>query len=797
MRTLLLSAMIPLLSAAPSNEGQIQTFRNPIDAISVGVQSDEIDLEVSGLMNGKWTEWNTFEIEKEFDPTLRESNLVLFSEEVTAVRFRGTTENYLLHPIRISDAPVAYETAAVGSTATPRILTRAQWGADDSLLYRGTPTVRSDEPTDQGDNGGGSVSVREQECETAQLNYPDEFKTSKTVRQTGDGQYYRWPQSYSPSVKQLVVHHTAIKVRGDARTGTERTRALYEYHANSRGWGDIGYHYLVDEKGQIYEGRAGGDYVVGGHAYCNNVGTVGVALLGNFELEQPTQEQMRSLQWLLDHLAKKYDIDVSKSVKFHGKTMPAIVGHGDLVTTACPGYYVRETLEQVLAHVRTGDLFASIAFPQFTSKYSDRTSQRRASRLQNVTSGPHVEAVGSTDLLGRPNSSQSLRVVFKAGNATLTQRARIAAVTRSNNRIGIWQEFGGREIRVRNELLLPEDIRANGSQMIGLRIQFPTQEGNYTVDIGGVEYTLSTSGRRARTLTTEPVRQTFTPSTTRTSGRRVPVVNAAEPASTATIRIRLGYNEQAARIHSSVNPTVNGSVTTSDVDLSVQGDNCVASQNARAIASGIVRIEGGVHTVSSWVQSANRFRGVIECRVIDGQLALINELPLEEYIAGLAEEPDTEPYEKQRAFAIAARSYAAHYMQPENTKFPGMPYDGDDSPARFQKYGGVLFEENNPGWVRAAKSTAGKVIKKNGGIVKTAYFSQDDGRTRSPDEIGWKNFPFAEVFESKPDPWCNGLQMWGHGVGMSGCGAEGQANEGKTAEEILMYYYRGATIEAL
>ncbi len=82
-------------------------------------------------------------------------------------------------------------------------------------------------------------------------------------------------------------------------------------------------------------------------------------------------------------------------------------------------------------------------------------------------------------------------------------------------------------------------------------------------------------------------------------------------------------------------------------------------------------------------------------------------------------------------------------------------------------------------------------------IIRAPYFSVSDGRTRSPLEAGWKDFPYAEIFASKDDPWCKGMPMAGHGVGMSGCGAEGQAKEGRTGEEILEYYYPGATIEEI
>jgi SpoIID/LytB domain protein len=179
---------------------------------------------------------------------------------------------------------------------------------------------------------------------------------------------------------------------------------------------------------------------------------------------------------------------------------------------------------------------------------------------------------------------------------------------------------------------------------------------------------------------------------------------------------------------------------------------------------------------------------------VDGVAALVNELPLEDYMLGLAEEPDTEPFEKQKAFAVAARTYAAWYMEEANRKFPGKPYDGSDSPATFQHYTGLTFERDNPRWLQAVNETGNMILTRNGQIMKPPYFSSDDGRTRSPAEVGWSNFPFAEIFSSKSDPWCDGMELRGHGVGMSGCGAEGQANEGKSYLEILKYYYPGTMI---
>ena len=813
-----LPALVMLLVALAigfrSDNARTFTFEDPIDALSIGVEEDTIELELSARTSRGWTAWQELTIEKEFDPLLRESNLIIFPEPIETIRVRGKTQNYALHPIKVSKDPATFELASSRNMRTPRVLTRRQWGANDAFLFTGSPTTKSDIQEDKSSNGNASsgqdVSGRVRECKEAQVNYPNDFRTAQTLEKDGQGRSYRWAQRYSPKVKLLVVHHTAMTVKDDSRPPVERMRALYQYHANNRNWGDIGYHFVIDEKGQIYEGRNGGSRVVGGHVYCSNVGTVGVALMGNFEKEQPPQVQMQSLKWLLDDLAKKYDINLSRSVRFHGERVDPIVGHKDLIATACPGFYVRETLSQVRKQTIAGNFSDRISFPRIISRTGSRTKDRRSERLRSQVSEPELRVLGSTEITGPPGSQTTFLLTYQAGGKSVSRRSRIAKVERSFERIGVWQEIDGRDVRVRRELILPETLRPSERSTIRMRVQFPSKAGAYTLCIGDITFILKAEGRRLRSVQEKPVSTVATPRR-KSQARLSPDVSTdnTEPGASESsnvvveenmIRIRLGYEGDRASISTTTNPIVNGKRATSrSIDLSRVENKCRATVNRSEIASGIVRIDprNGITIIDSWNRTTNRFRGIIECRIIDGELTLINEIPLEDYLAGLAEEPDTELFEKQRAFAIAARSYAAHYMDPDNRKFPGKPYDGDDSPARFQMYGGVRFEEGNPKWADAVRSTTKQVVTKGGEVVKTAYFSSDDGRTRSPEENGWNGFPFAEVFVSKPDPWCSGMPLYGHGVGMSGCGARGQALEGKSAEEILEYYYPGTVIREL
>src|SRR5437016_1926200 len=61
-------------------------------------------------------------------------------------------------------------------------------------------------------------------------------------------------------------------------------RSIWVLHVQGNGWNDIGYNYLIDPNGVLYEGRGGGDGVMGAHFSCVNSGTMGVALLGTFSV---------------------------------------------------------------------------------------------------------------------------------------------------------------------------------------------------------------------------------------------------------------------------------------------------------------------------------------------------------------------------------------------------------------------------------------------------------------------------------------------------------------------------------
>lgn len=206
---------------------------------------------------------------------------------------------------------------------------------------------------------------------------------------------------------------------------------------------------------------------------------------------------------------------------------------------------------------------------------------------------------------------------------------------------------------------------------------------------------------------------------------------------------------------------------------------------------------------SSGTYNDNVFRGNLHIYPDTDTLLVVNELPLESYMKGIAEVPEQDPEEKRKALAVVARSYVAHYLYSGYKKFEDPRYNASDNPAVFQKYLGYGFEQRSPLWQESLEATRGVVLLHDGVLFRAAYSSctDEDGYRKTPEDIGWKDPYFdtvtgvyTHVYDPKGiDPVRSSKNQCGHGVGLSGLGASGLAGEGKNFMEILNYYYKELT----
>lgn len=119
---------------------------------------------------------------------------------------------------------------------------------------------------------------------------------------------------------QIVIHHTGNAVDDDL-SATE-----IDASHKAQGWTCIGYHYVIRKDGTVEQGRP--HWTVGAHAYGENPHTIGIHVCGNFEIGEPTSEQIESLAMLLANLCTDYGLPIDRD---------HIIGHRELMPTACPG----------------------------------------------------------------------------------------------------------------------------------------------------------------------------------------------------------------------------------------------------------------------------------------------------------------------------------------------------------------------------------------------------------------------------------------------------------------------------
>ncbi len=170
------------------------------------------------------------------------------------------------------------------------------------------------------------------------------------------------------AVSHLVVHHSAGA--NEVRDWAAVIRSIWILHVQGNGWNDIGYNYLIDPNGVIYEGRAGGDGVIGAHFSGVNTGTMGVCMVGTYSTIAPRPAAVESLRRLLGWQAARWKLDASGQT-LHGAsglTLNVISGHRDAGlssrasgATECPGNGLYNYLPGLRQQVTAGSCSIQLA----------------------------------------------------------------------------------------------------------------------------------------------------------------------------------------------------------------------------------------------------------------------------------------------------------------------------------------------------------------------------------------------------------------------------------------------------
>ena len=269
--------------------GQSATHRNSFPFMAAGVlwRGASVPLQVRVRAEGEaWREWEDVEAEGVATSSGDAASALLTFEMAREVQLRVASDAPRRDPppdlrVVLIDATAGPSPPAELHTEQlrpPRILSRAEWGADRRESH--------------------------------------------------------WAPVHVP-VRKFSLHHTATADGGVSPAAA--LRAIYHYHAISLDWGDIGYNWVIDRTGNIYEGRAGGPNSVGAHTVGYNEGVDGIALLGSFRDRPPPDPMVASVASLIASRARAQGVDPQGSGVLGDLMLPNVFGHRDASTTDCPG----------------------------------------------------------------------------------------------------------------------------------------------------------------------------------------------------------------------------------------------------------------------------------------------------------------------------------------------------------------------------------------------------------------------------------------------------------------------------
>ncbi|MFZ4517518.1 MAG: peptidoglycan recognition protein [Microthrixaceae bacterium] len=156
--------------------------------------------------------------------------------------------------------------------------------------------------------------------------------------------------TYGTTIRMGVVHHSESSNNYSPADVPAILRSIQAFHIDGRGWTDIGYNFVVDKFGGVWEGRAGGinEPVVGAHAIGFNTNTVGVMVIGSYTATNPSSASLESVSQVIGWKMARHGVNPNSSVTVTSGggdkypagtqvTLPRVVGHGDTSSTSCPG----------------------------------------------------------------------------------------------------------------------------------------------------------------------------------------------------------------------------------------------------------------------------------------------------------------------------------------------------------------------------------------------------------------------------------------------------------------------------
>ncbi|WP_410536899.1 FG-GAP-like repeat-containing protein [Streptomyces sp. KL2] len=271
----------------------------------------------------------------------------------------------------VAEDPVPTATAsdpadgASASPGEPSPTEPAPTGTESTAPGTTEPTPTGTEPTEPGATGSPTADPSPTPTVPAA---PESTVTRPPIVSRAawgaDESMVEEPSAYlEDGIKAAFVHHTALEdINYTCSDSAAIVRSLMTFHVKSNGWNDLGYNFLVDKCGTIFEGRHGGvDLpVVGAHTYGFNSYSTGIAVIGNYAAgDVPTPDVTGAVARVAAWKLGQYGVDPTGRVTLTAMgntgvwkegeqaTLRTVSGHRDGYNTACPGQALYDALPEI------------------------------------------------------------------------------------------------------------------------------------------------------------------------------------------------------------------------------------------------------------------------------------------------------------------------------------------------------------------------------------------------------------------------------------------------------------------
>ena len=312
---------------------ELSVDSSDVTIIGATWEGEDPDLEIRTRDGNGWSEWESLPTDDEGGPDVS-------SAEAAQIPAASSQSQSVALPVLDSDA---VEVRAADEQAD----------TDDLQITQVSTAVTKADAQVAKSAGGVSAHSATGPALDAQISAKDLRSKIVTRKQWGANEkLVRCATDKTSSAKGVFIHHTAGSNSYSKAQAPAIIRGYLAYHTQNRGWCDLGYNFLVDKYGTMYEGRAGSldKAVTGAHASGFNSWTIGISVLGTYSSAAPSSAAQTSVKRLVAWKAGQYGFNptgkmtltsggggTSKFALGKKVSLNVVAGHRDTSYTECPG----------------------------------------------------------------------------------------------------------------------------------------------------------------------------------------------------------------------------------------------------------------------------------------------------------------------------------------------------------------------------------------------------------------------------------------------------------------------------